>query len=52
MMAWGVEVRVPFLDRKFLDYAMTIDPKEKMIRASEKKYEKYILRYARVWVFG
>ena len=24
--AWGVEARVPFLDREFLDVAMTIDP--------------------------
>ncbi len=25
-MAWGVEVRVPFLDKEFLDVAMTLDP--------------------------
>jgi asparagine synthase (glutamine-hydrolysing) len=25
-MAWGVEARVPFLDRQFLDVAMSIDP--------------------------
>jgi len=25
-MAWGVEARVPFLDRHFLDVAMSIDP--------------------------
>lgn len=30
-MAWGVEARVPFLDRHFLDVAMAIDPQEKMI---------------------
>ncbi len=30
-MAWGVEARVPFLDRHFLDVAMAIDPAEKMI---------------------
>lgn len=30
-MAWGVEARVPFLDRNFLDIAMAIDPAEKMI---------------------
>lgn len=29
-MAWGLEARVPFLDKKFLDVAMGIDPKEKM----------------------
>src|SRR5262249_25722041 len=30
MAAWGVEVRVPFLGKEFLDYAMGIDPQEKM----------------------
>ena len=30
-MAWGVEARVPFLDRGFLDVAMAIDPADKMI---------------------
>ena len=29
-MAWGLEARVPFLDKKFLEVAMNIDPKEKM----------------------
>lgn len=29
-MAWGLEARVPFLDKKFLDVAMNVDPKEKM----------------------
>ncbi len=28
--AWGVEARVPFLDKEFLDYAMSIDPADKM----------------------
>lgn len=28
-MAWGLEARVPFLDKAFLDVAMNIDPKEK-----------------------
>lgn len=42
--AWGLEVRVPFLDRIFLDEAMNIDPKEKM--CSETKMEKWILREA------
>jgi len=44
--AWGVEVREPFLDRDFLDVAMGIDPKYKMINKSEGKIEKYILRKA------
>jgi asparagine synthase (glutamine-hydrolysing) len=28
-MAWGVEARVPFLDKAFLEVAMNIDPKAK-----------------------
>jgi len=28
-MAWGLEARVPFLDKKFLEVAMNIDPNEK-----------------------
>ncbi|GFR44802.1 hypothetical protein Agub_g6137 [Astrephomene gubernaculifera] len=45
-MAWGVEARVPFLDREFLDVAMAIDPAEKMIDKSKGRIEKYILRKA------
>lgn len=29
-MAWGLEARVPFLDKTFLEVALNIDPKEKM----------------------
>lgn len=29
-MAWGLEARVPFLDKSFLEVAMNVDPKEKM----------------------
>lgn len=29
-MAWGLEARVPFLDKAFLDVAMSIDPRSKM----------------------
>jgi len=43
-MAWGLEARVPFLDKTFLDVAMTIDPEEKVFR--EGRMEKYILRKA------
>ncbi|CAG8440077.1 7207_t:CDS:2 [Ambispora gerdemannii] len=43
-MAWGLEARVPFLDKDFLDVAMTIDPEEKMYK--EGRMEKYILRKA------
>ena len=28
-MAWGLEARVPFLDKKFLEVAMNIDPSVK-----------------------
>ncbi|KAL2355680.1 hypothetical protein BJ546DRAFT_971363 [Cryomyces antarcticus] len=42
--AWGVEARVPFLDKEFLDVAMNIDPQEKMI--TKDRIEKYILRKA------
>ena len=42
-MAWGLEARVPFLDREFLEYAMTLDPSCKM---SGNRMEKYTLRKA------
>jgi asparagine synthase (glutamine-hydrolysing) len=42
--AWGVETRVPFLDKEFLDFAMSYDPKDKM--CSGGKMEKYALRKA------
>ena len=29
-MAWGLEARVPFLDKKFLEVAMNIDAEHKM----------------------
>lgn len=29
-MAWGLEARVPFLDKEFLEVSMNIDAKEKM----------------------
>ncbi len=42
MAAWGVELRVPFLDRDFLDVAMGIDPALKLCPG--KKMEKSILQ--------
>ncbi|KAK7511172.1 asparagine synthetase [Phyllosticta citriasiana] len=42
--AWGVEARVPFLDREFLELCMNIDPADKMI--TKDRIEKYILRRA------
>lgn len=45
-MAWGLEARVPFLDRSFLNLCMNIDPKYKMIDEKAGRIEKYILRKA------
>jgi asparagine synthase (glutamine-hydrolysing) len=45
-MAWGIEARVPFLDRRFLDTAMTICPADKMPDRKTGKMEKYVLRKA------
>lgn len=46
--AWGVEARVPFLDREFLDYCMSeIAPKDKLCgRAAGGRIEKWCLREA------
>ncbi|MDD7021687.1 MAG: asparagine synthase B [Aeromonadales bacterium] len=44
LMSWGVEGRVPFLDKKFLDVAMTINPEDKMCPG--KTIEKKVLREA------
>lgn len=44
LMAWGVEGRVPFLDKEFIDIAMRLNPKDKM--CSGNKIEKHILREA------
>ena len=54
-MAWGLEARVPFLNKAFLEVAMNIDPKEKMFSKGTSqetdedgcpKMEKYIIRKA------
>lgn len=42
MAAWGVEARVPFLDKEFVDVAMRINPEAKM--CNNGKIEKHILR--------
>lgn len=42
MAAWGVEARVPFLDKDFLDVAMRLNPEDKMCR--DGRIEKHILR--------
>jgi asparagine synthase (glutamine-hydrolysing) len=44
-MANTIEVRVPFLDKDFVNYVMELRPKYKMIN-TEQPIEKYILRKA------
>lgn len=44
LSAWGVEGRVPFLDKDFIDVAMRLNPKAKMCPG--KTIEKKILREA------
>lgn len=43
-MAWGLEARVPFLDKQFLEVCMNINPEDKLIVPG--KIEKYALRKA------
>jgi asparagine synthase (glutamine-hydrolysing) len=45
LAAWGVEGRVPFLDKEFIDVAMRINPLDKM-SGSNGKMEKWMLRKA------
>ena len=44
MSAWGIEARVPFLDKTFMDVAMRINPEDKMCK--DGKIEKHVLRSA------
>ncbi len=44
MAAWGVEARVPFLDKEFVDVAMRINPDAKMCK--DGRIEKHIIREA------
>lgn len=44
LAAWGIEGRVPFLDKEFMDVAMRINPQDKMI--GKERMEKWILRKA------
>lgn len=44
LAAWGVEGRVPFLDKEFIDVAMRINPKDKMI--TKDRIEKWVIRKA------
>ncbi len=48
-MAWSLEARVPFLDKKFLDLAFSFDPTQKMCideSTKERRCEKWLLRKA------
>ncbi|MBL7967339.1 MAG: asparagine synthase B [Prolixibacteraceae bacterium] len=44
LAAWGVEGRVPFLDKEFMDVAMRLNPEEKM--AKNGRMEKWVVRKA------
>lgn len=44
LAAWGIEGRVPFLDKEFMDIAMRLNPKDKMING--ERMEKWIVRKA------
>lgn len=44
LAAWGIEGRVPFLDKEFMDVAMGINPKDKMING--ERMEKWVVRKA------
>lgn len=46
LMSWGIEGRVPFLDKEFMDVAMRINPQDKMVNKAEGKIEKWVLRKA------
>lgn len=48
MAAWGIEVRVPFLDIDFLNLIMDWDTKMKMPKNNVKNIEKWLLRKAMV----
>lgn len=42
MMAWGIETRVPFLHKPFVNYAMSLDPAVKM--GGNGRIEKHVIR--------
>lgn len=46
MAAWGIELRVPFLDSHVLAVAMAIDPADKMVQPGVQHFdmEKHVLR--------
>lgn len=44
LAAWGIEGRVPFLDKAFIDVAMRLNPKDKLI--TPERMEKWVVRKA------
>lgn len=44
LAAWGIEGRVPFLDKEFIEVAMRLNPNDKMITSD--RMEKWVLRKA------
>ena len=44
LASWGIEGRVPFLDKEFIDVAMRLNPKDKMI--TKERMEKWVVRKA------
>lgn len=46
--AWGLEARVPFLDKGFINTAMSIDPEFKMVRY----LSEFSLRMALIFQHG
>ena len=44
LAAWGIEGRVPFLDKEFIEVAMRINPQDKMI--TNERMEKWVVRKA------
>lgn len=53
LMAWGVEGRVPFLDKDFIDIAMSLNPSDKMsIKVQNPKVEGFDKNHQRIekWI--
>lgn len=53
LMAWGVEGRVPFLDKDFIDIAMSLNPSDKMsIKVKNPKVEGFDKNHQRIekWI--
>jgi asparagine synthase (glutamine-hydrolysing) len=44
LASWGIEGRVPFLDKDFMDVAMRLNPQDKMI--TKERMEKWVVRKA------